>query len=440
LATTSTGASKAVHFQFDRQFQEAIIRLLFQDQEFALGSLDKLNPDYFEEPHHRWAAKTIYWSHKTLGLPPDRSLMLNEATKAVQAGIIKEHEVALTTKLLKRLKDPVANKTYLVAEVQSFCKAQAWKAAILAAVDEDIPGRDFGALEKRMMETAEINFSSDGGHGDFYWETYKKRQKARENGTGFSVPTGTKLDAYMKHGGLPSKVVAVVLAGTGRGKTNWLIDRVAVALSEVEDLQAVYYTLELPSDMISERLDARFSDIPMQLLGTGGKAYREKMEELGDMLAGRLVVKEFAMGTVTAHSFRAHLRGLERAAFYPKLIVVDYAELMLPTIITTDDNVNQGRIYQDLQGLGRAANALIWTANQGNRDSMKEDVETTTLAHTGGSIKKVQLADYVVSLSQTMEEKKNNRMRASVEKSRLGASGVEIPLKVDHSKGKFSDG
>ena len=54
---------------------------------------------------------------------------------------------------------------------------------------------------------------------------------------------------------------------------------------------------------------------------------------------------------MTAAALVGYIRQLERVAFYPTLIIVDYADEMLPSVRTRDNNQyeDMGAVYRELR-------------------------------------------------------------------------------------------
>ena len=67
-------------------------------------------------------------------------------------------------------------------------------------------------------------------------------------------------------------------------------------------------------------------------------------------------------------------------------------------------------------------NIAVWTATQGNRESMKAEVVTAD--QMGGNIKKAQIGHVVISIAKTIEQKENNLATVTLLKSRIGKDGV----------------
>jgi hypothetical protein len=75
-----------------------------------------------------------------------------------------------------------------------------------------------------------------------------------------------------------------------------------------------------------------------------------------------------------------------------------------------------------LEGMTDEFDIAIWTATQGNRDSIVTEVVTTN--QMGGSIKKAQIGHIVISVGKTLEQKENNLATVTLLKSRIGPDGI----------------
>ena len=63
-----------------------------------------------------------------------------------------------------------------------------------------------------------------------------------------------------------------------------------------------------------------------------------------------------------------------------------------------------------------------WTAIQGNRSSIS--AETVDSSMLGGSIKKGQIAHFLLSIAKTLEQKETGRANMAILKSRFGIDGI----------------
>jgi hypothetical protein len=74
-----------------------------------------------------------------------------------------------------------------------------------------------------------------------------------------------------------------------------------------------------------------------------------------------------------------------------------------------------------------------WTAIQGNRSSIKAEIVEAD--QMGGSIKKAQIAHFVLSIAKTLDQKDADTATMAILKSRFGKSGmVFTDIKFDNAR------
>jgi replicative DNA helicase len=430
-------------FDFDSSFQEKLVRLLYQDEGFASAAIDYLKPDLFENAVHRWVVKKIQHCHNVLNHHATATVLQQERKKDLRLGIIRPaQKFAFKKFLAQRIIRPVPDKSYIKGEVNSFVKNQHIEQFVWWAASEGLPRQSWDEIDKRMMRVLEIDVTGDNTVGSFTGEGFEKRQKRRMSLRMDGLTTGLpSLDSLMLCQGLVPGQIGCVIGATGRGKTNRLID--IAAANVLEGVPTVYYTCELPQDQIEDRFDARFTGIPPKLLRRNPEDADEEWEKVEDAVTGNLVVKEYPMGTLTVNMIRAHLKRLERYGFYPKLIVIDYADVMMPTVTFTDSSYEtQGRVYVELKGLAMEQKLIIWTGAQSNRAGMvskTNEAGDIDISNISDSAKKAFIADVVLGLNQSRKEAEDLLMRIGLLKNRNGPADREIPVKVDHGTCRFTE-
>jgi hypothetical protein len=77
---------------------------------------------------------------------------------------------------------------------------------------------------------------------------------------------------------------------------------------------------------------------------------------------------------------------------------------------------------RSLESMTGEFDIAIWTATQGNRESISSEVVTGD--QMGGSIKKAQIAHVILSIGKTLEQKEHNLATLTLLKSRIGRDGV----------------
>lgn len=428
-----------MRLDFDGKFQESLVRLLYQDKSFAEAALPHLKPSVFESSMHQWVIKTMRQSLANQGVLPDLLMLRNERRKAEQLGVIrKEDASAYRAFLAKKILRPVTTSTYIKRELQVFVKHQALKTFILDAVDNHLPRHEFDVIDQKLNDFLHVDITGDYSLGIRPGATYEDRIKERKLPKEKGVTTGiAELDRLMDNNGCKEKQLGTVIAPTGRGKTNFLINLAAEAV--MNKVPTLYITLELDEQTIMNRMDARFTCVPMRNLVTNEDDVRKGYANKRKRVNNNLVVKGFPPGSTTVAMIRAHIRKLQRIGFGPRLLVVDYADLLKPRIEFADSSYEtQGQVYLDLLSLLAEERMVGWTATQGNRKSMDADTKgDVDLSMMADSVKKAFLAFVVLGIAQSEKEKKFGKGRIMVLKNRNGPSDRTLKVAIDHHICRF---
>ena len=136
-----------------------------------------------------------------------------------------------------------------------------------------------------------------------------------------------------------------------------------------------------------------------------------------------LKLVKYPSGTLSINDIKNKIRKLESEGFNIDMLVLDYIDC-----ITSEGTINgeewkgEGAIMRSLESMTDEFNIAIWTATQGNRESMKAEVVTTD--QMGGNIKKAQVGHVVISIAESLEQKENNLVTVTLLKSRIGKDGV----------------
>ncbi len=106
----------------------------------------------------------------------------------------------------------------------------------------------------------------------------------------------------------------------------------------------------------------------------------------------------------------------------PDILILDYIDCVEPSRKFDDVNAGEGSVMRQFETMLSELDIAGWTAIQGNRSSIKADVVEAD--QMGGSIKKAQIAHFVVSIAKTLDQKEAGTATMAVLKSRFGKSGL----------------
>ena len=144
------------------------------------------------------------------------------------------------------------------------------------------------------------------------------------------------------------------------------------------------------------------------------------------MAGGRLKIAPCSSGSLTVQGLYDLLEMLDRTEnFVPRVIVLDYADLMKQELGRDSDKDHDGmrRIWEGLSALRTKLKILLVTATQTNRTS--DGAETLTRRMIGRSTKAADNCTWMVTINQTVQERRAHVMRMSMLYARKGAFDVE---------------
>ncbi len=215
-------------------------------------------------------------------------------------------------------------------------------------------------------------------------------------------------------GGLGKGELGVFVAPAGIGKSMALVSIAAAAVER--GLNVVYYTMELAEGYVGSRFDSYYTNIPSQDL----KFHIDEVKDAVGKLKGNLIIKYYPTKTATVGTLTAHLEKCLMQGFKPDIVLVDYADLLRETNVSSNKRHDQalGSIYEDLRGLSGTYGFPVWTASQANRSALEDDI--IGAEKIAESYSKVMIADFVVSLSRKTTDKISGTGRWHVIKNRFG--------------------
>ena len=239
------------------------------------------------------------------------------------------------------------------------------------------------------------------------------------------VTTGWKQIDDICGGGLGKSELGVVIAPTGAGKSFCLVHLGAQGLKEGKVV--VHYTLELGDTIIATRYDSCLTGYPLSdIINFKDEVY----EEIKD-IEGKLIVKEYPTKSASTNTIKSHLNKLIKRGIKPGMIIVDYADLLKPVVVRKEKRNELESIYEELRGISTEFGCPIWTASQTNRSGL--NAEVITMEQISEAFNKCFVADFIFSVSRTIEDKQNNQGKIFIAKNRNGPDGMIYDIFMDPS-------
>jgi hypothetical protein len=158
-------------------------------------------------------------------------------------------------------------------------------------------------------------------------------------------------------------------------------------------------------------------------------SFKEQIYEQVQDIEGRLIVKEYPTKVASTQTLKNHLEKLRMRNTIVDMIIVDYGDLLRPVRYLKEKRNELESIYEELRGLAQEYKCPIWTASQTNRSGL--NAEVITMESISEAFNKCFVADFIFSISRTVEDKNNNGGRMFVAKNRNGPDGLVFPIFMD---------
>lgn len=389
-----------------------------------------LKAQMFDGPVRQWAASALMTHAKKYGTRIDQEafkIRLDRDLKTKR--LLPDYEDAAEG-LIARLQKPAKNRSFVREEIRRFAKHQLVIDTLHKTARMTVK-HDMELVSREFQKVIDFDAITESGKGLNYSTSYAQRAAYRQTEVvANGISTGTKLDNYFKAGGLWPKALHVVIAPYAGGKTSTMVSFARAAIME-SNKKVLYVTVDEADEFaIAERFDSAFSGVSLSDIKEDEATVKEAVDEVIAVHGDCLRFKEYPPGTLTMPMLRGHLRQLERESFYPDLIVLDYADLMVPSLMKSDkEHENQGMVYIEARIMAVEEEVAVLTAAQLNREGMGKEI--TTGKFIAESIKKAHRADSIVTINQTPEEARVKRARLWIDKNRGGRRHIEIPVKTD---------
>jgi replicative DNA helicase len=135
-----------------------------------------------------------------------------------------------------------------------------------------------------------------------------------------------------------------------------------------------------------------------------------------------LIIRKFPSEGTTINHIKTYVRHLISTGFKPDVIILDYIDVLESTKHSESGWEGEGSITRGFENLVYENQMVGWFATQGNRFSISSELVTGD--QMGGSIKKAQIAHFIVSVAKTLPQKESKRANIAILKSRFGKDGI----------------
>ena len=411
-------AEKVNFGRYGKTFQEGLVQLIFEDRPFADQITEVLDINFIELEYLRiFLRKTLHFRHRYDKHPTvDAMLTIIKTELEDEDEVIKQQVQDYFSRMHTQ---EVTDIGYIKETSLDFCRKQNLKEAMLTSVGL-LQSCSFDEISKTINDA--LKLGSENNFGYDYLADFEARFTPKFRNT---ITTGWPDLDGITGGGLGKSELGVVIAPTGAGKSMVLVHLGSEALKEGKTV--VHYTLELQDTVIATRYDSCITGYPLSdIINFKEEVY----EEIKD-IDGALIVKEYPTKSASTNTIRAHLSRLVKRGITPGMVIVDYADLLKPVQARKEKREELGSIYEELRALSTEFQCPIWTASQTNRSGLSAEV--ITMEQISEAFNKCFVADFIISVSRTIEDKQNNLGKIFIAKNRNGPDGMVFNIFMDTS-------
>jgi hypothetical protein len=413
---------KTTFSRYGKAFQEGLVQIIYEDRPFADQITEVLNINFLELEYLRVFVEKIVNYRERYGTHPSAEAVIT----ILRTELDNEDEV-----IQKQVRDYFAKITcrettdidFIKEQSLDFCRKQNLKEAMLKSVNL-LQSCSFDEISKTINDS--LRLGSDTNFGYDYLADFEQRFVPKHR---LPVTTGWKEIDSICGGGLGKSELGVVIAPTGAGKSFCLVHLGAQALKEGKVV--IHYTLELQDTIIANRYDSCLTGYPLSdIIDFKEEVY----EEIKD-LDGQLIVKEYPTKSASTNTIKSHLTRLLKRGIKPGMIIVDYGDLLKPVTVRKEKRTELESIYEELRAISTEFQCPVWTASQTNRSGL--NAEVITMEQISEAFNKCFVADFIFSVSRTIEDKQTNHGKIFIAKNRNGPDGIIYNIFMDPSSAKI---
>ena len=252
-----------------------------------------------------------------------------------------------------------------------------------------------------------------------------------------TIPTGIPEIDFNLGGGLDKGKLGLVIGPAGFGKTTMMTAFGYYAATHGNKVLQIIFEdeiIDIRRKFIS-RMTGKEAFVVKSKPENGGLTNEERKELKAAILANpdnellrkNLRIKRFIPGAGTTISdIITYIKRVINKGFKPDLVTIDYFEAADQERGHPNKSewTLEGIAMRKLEGAAKDLDVAIWIPSQGGRDSFTAQIVNMSMG--GGSIKKQQIAQVVMSISRTLEDIDNNTATLTILKNRAGRSGASF--------------
>ncbi len=411
-----------------------LILSFLQSKKLWITFSEDVQSDFFQSKINSLLFKIFqkYWQ-KYKNLPSkNQTLTFLKKLEAKESSGLNASDLSYVENIYAR--EPLVDHEldFLYDEIKKFIKRNKLENALYQSATEITDEEKYEEIEKRIKEAIFWKDEVDVGNlvNKNITERYNELQSIYEN---VIKTPWSQLNAGLG-GGLFAKEIACFIAASGVGKSVALSNLATHAYLKLKK-NVAYITLEMSSARICQRMDVSITKLKMSDIIKKQDVVKAKWEELTVGNNANLYVKEFPTSTISAANIEKYFHTLKLyEGWSPDLIVVDYADILLPRSKSKDAStyITGGAVMEELRGLTFLYNCPLVTATQTNRGGYNIDINDFNESHVGESMKKLFTLDTLIVINSTDSQRMARQGDMKILKTRNGVKGQIIPINITY--------
>jgi replicative DNA helicase len=426
------------HYNFSSDFQDMLIAAMVRHPDKFIGVQSALSYTYFTGLNSGTAAKLMLEYAQKYSVFPSFTALGQLAYQHAKQSASEDftHDLTEYVKMLSEI--VVRDVDYIQSQVINFARERALLLEITKCARNVQEGKDQGDMVGRFQKVMTIGTDLTSMGTDAKEDA--DEVMTRILNPKYGIATGYELfDTHFLKRGMGKGWLIVPLAPPKGYKTTFCLNlAMNVAGPLVGGEHVVYYACEINEDLALERVYCSLAQLTIEQGQADPTAFREKVHAALDTdLLGRLHVKHFPAKAVKISEIRSHLRALCAAkGFAPRVVVIDYAETVLPEDKDGPEYRQSASIYTSARALADEFGCTVIMPDRCNRETVEQAVPSMTSFQ--GAFEKGGVVDAAIGICATPDEYRRNIIRFFVFLYRYGPAGLHFKGRIDPEKSTIS--
>jgi replicative DNA helicase len=396
------------------KFQQSLLRSIIENKKYGEQIIDVIESKYFENVSFRYICENI----KEYYLKYSKIPNFENLTLKIISELGSEENAKVHLDSLDGIRNNKEEDELVKDEALNFCKQQNLKKELkkINTIIDNGKFQEYPTIEKIIQKALQVGLPVEESMDIFFDIDSALEQDNRE-----TIYTGISgLDNVLK-GGIGKGELGIVLAPTGTGKTTLLTLFSNTAYNH--DFHVLQIFFEDNATNIKRKHFTIWTGIEADEQSNRRDEVKDMVEKVRMKSKGSLSIIKLPSDSITISEIKTRIRKHISDGKKIDLLVIDYVDCITPEKANYNEEwKGEGSVMRSLEAMTNEFDIAIWTATQGNRDSISSEVVTTN--QMGGSIKKAQIGHIVLSVGKTMNQKEQNLATITLLKSRIGQDGI----------------